>query len=109
MRLLDLIEASGKEKPLVFPAADAPEIRVSGFAHLARRIAAGQRIFDEVVADPARRQAMFEWSLAHPHTGSRAIYGGTAGPGVREAWPLEIVRGLWAHVHADPEPDPAYP
>ncbi|MDB4959748.1 MAG: hypothetical protein JWO36_7317 [Myxococcales bacterium] len=109
MLLLDLIEASGREKPLVFPPPDASEIRVSGFKQLARRIAAGQRIFDEVVADTTRRQAMFEWALAHPHTGSRAIYGGTPGPTVREAWPIDTVRGLWPHVHADPEPDPAYP
>jgi hypothetical protein len=109
MLLLDLIEASGREKPLVFPSPDAPEIRVNGFKQLERRIAAGQRIFDEVVADPARRTAMFEWALAHPHTGSRAIYGGTPGPSVREAWPIETVRRLWPHVHADPEPDPAYP
>ncbi len=107
--LLGMIEASGREKPLVFPATDVPEIRVGGFAELDKRIATGHRIFDEVIADRARRDAMFSWAIANPHTGSRAVHGGTPGTGVREAWPIEMVRSLWPHVHAIPEPDPAYP
>lgn len=107
--LLDLIEASGRERPLVFPAPDVPEIRVGAFAKLDRRIEAGRRIFDEVVADRARRDSMFAWAMAHPHTGSRGIYGGHDGPGVRECWPIDTVRRLWPQVHSEPEPDPAYP
>ncbi|HUJ63292.1 MAG TPA: DUF2515 family protein [Kofleriaceae bacterium] len=108
MLLLDMIERSGRERALVFPV-EAPEIRVGRFADVARRIAAGARIFDEVLADRARRDACFAWASAHDHTGSREIYGGPAGPGVREAWPIDLVRSLWTHVHAEPEPDPEYP
>ena len=110
--LLALVEAGGREKPLVFPCAAAsgePEIRVGEFASLPRRIEAGRRIFDEVVRDRARRDAMFAWAMAHPHTGSRAVYGGRLGPGVREAWPVERVRGLLAAIHDPPAPDPSYP
>lgn len=108
-RLLALIEQTGKEKPLHFPLPDAPSIVVGGFAQVARRIDTGRRIFDEVLADPARRAALLDWALAHPHTGSRAVYGGKPGPTVREAWPLTTVRALWSDVHAPPEPDPTYP
>jgi hypothetical protein len=110
--LLAMIEASGREKPLVFPVPEGEprsEIRVGEFASRARRIATGQRIFDEVVADRARRDAMFAWATAHPHTGSRGVYGGRPGPGVREVWPLDRVRSLSASIHDAPEPDPTYP
>jgi len=107
--LLDLIEASGRDRPLVFPIADAPEIRVGGFSRIERRIETGRRIFDEVLGDRARRDLMFEWAMAHPHTGSREVYGGPAGPTLREAWPIETVHALWAPIHAPPEPDPDYP
>lgn len=108
-RLLGLIEMSGREKPLHFAIPDAPAITVGGFAKLERRIDAGRRIFDEVVADRGRRDALYEWARAHPHTGSRAIYGGKPGPTVREAWPVDRVRGLWGGVHGPMEPDDLYP
>jgi hypothetical protein len=108
-RLLDLIERAGREKPLHFPIDDAPAITVGGFAQLARRIDAGRRIFDEVLADRGRRDALFAWARAHPHTGDRAIYGGKPGPTVRDAWPVSAVRALWSGVHAPMEPDPLYP
>jgi Protein of unknown function (DUF2515) len=108
-RLLALIEMSGREKPLHFPVADAPAITVGGFASVDKRIAAGRRIFDEVVADRGRRDALFAWALAHPHTGSRAVHGGKPGPTLREAWPIATVRALWDGIHAPMEPDPAYP
>jgi hypothetical protein len=110
--LLDMIEATGRERALVFPwpdATPAPEIRVGGFAQVDRRIAAGRRIFDEVVADRPRRDAIFAWAVAHPHTGSREVHGGPPGPDVRAAWPIDVVRGLWPEVHAEPAPDPSYP
>lgn len=108
-RLLDLIERGGREKPLHFAIPDAPAITVGGFAQLARRIEAGRRIFDEVLADRGRRDALYRWALEHPHTGSRAVYGGKPGPAVRDAWPVDRVRALWDHVHAPMEPDPGYP
>jgi len=106
--LLDLIEAGGREKPLVFPHSTS-EIKVGGFARLAQRIATGRRIFDEVLADRAQRDRMFDWALANPHTGSRAIYGGKPGPPLRDAWPVATVERMWSGIHADPEPDPDYP
>jgi hypothetical protein len=106
-RLLSAIEISGREKPLHFPIADAPEIRVGGFASVARRIDAGRRIYDEVVA--ARRDALCAWARAHPHTGSREAYGGKPGPSIRAVWPIGKVRALWDGVHAAPEHDPTYP
>ncbi len=109
LRLLQWIELSGREKPLHFPIEDAPAITVGGFAQVERRIAAGARIFDEVLADRDRRAALFAWARAHPHTGSRTIYGGQEGPTIRQAWPVDRVRGLWNGVHAPPEPDPLYP
>jgi hypothetical protein len=108
-RLFEIIEMSGREKPLHFPAEGAPEIRVSGFSKVARRIEAGRLIFDDVVADRARRDAMFRWALAHPHTGDRAITGGKPGPTVRDAWPIARARAIWPHVHAALEPDATYP
>jgi hypothetical protein len=108
LRLLQWIELSGREKPLHFPIDGTPAITVGGFAQVERRIAAGARIFDEVLADRDRRAALLAWARAHPHTGSRTIYGGQAGPTIREAWPIDRVRGLWSAVHAPPEPDPLY-
>ncbi len=109
LRLLQWIELSGREKPLHFPIDGAPAITVGGFALVERRIAAGARIFDEVLADRDRRAALVAWARAHPHTGSRTIHGGKPGPTIREAWPVERVRGLWSGVHAPPEADPLYP
>ncbi len=109
---IGMIEQSGKERPLVFPwrETDTPvELRVGGFAELDKRIAAGARIFDAVLADRSRRAAMFEWAMAHPHTGSRAVAGGKDGPTLREAWPVVRVRALWSEVHAPPGVDPRYP
>ncbi|MCA9676337.1 MAG: DUF2515 family protein [Kofleriaceae bacterium] len=111
-RLLDMVELSGREKPLHFPpvtAAPLPEIRVGGFAQLPRRLAAGARIFDEVLADRGRRDALFAWATAHPHTGSRAVYGGKPGPTLREAWPVDAVAAMWDGLHVPPAPDPSYP
>jgi hypothetical protein len=108
LRLLQWIELSGREKPLHFPIDGAPAITVGGFAQVERRIAAGARIFDEVLADRDRRAALLAWARAHPHTGSRTIYGGQAGPTIREAWPIDRVRGMWSGVHSPPEPDPLY-
>ena len=109
LRLMFLIEASGKDRPLVFPCGPNPEIRARRFAEVDQRIAVGRRIYDEVLADRARRDAMFAWAMAHPHTGSRGVHGGPAGPGVREVWPRARVHALWDGVHAEPTLDPAYP
>jgi hypothetical protein len=113
LQLLQIIEALGQERSLILPwpdrAAYAPRIRVGDFASVTRRIAAGARIFDAALADRARRDAMFAWALERPHTGSRAAYGGRAGPALRDVWPVERVRALWPDVHAPPEPDPDYP
>jgi hypothetical protein len=109
LRLLEFIERSGREKPMHFPADGAPAITVGGFAHLERRIATGARIYDEVLAEPARRAALLAWAQAHPHTGSREVYGGKPGPAIRQAWPAVRVRALWSGVHAPMEPDPLYP
>jgi hypothetical protein len=105
---IELIEASGREKPIHFPLGGA-EIRVGRFADLAQRISIGQRIFDEVLADRGQRDALYEWALEHPHTGSRAVYGGRPGLGLREAWPVAAVRAAYEDIHAAPEPDPLYP
>lgn len=108
-RLIDLIERSGREQPLHFALDDAPAITVGGFASLERRIATGRRIFDKVLADRGQREALFAWASAHPHTGSRAVYGGKPGPTVREAWPIDAVRTMWTGLFAPMEPDPLYP
>jgi Protein of unknown function (DUF2515) len=109
LRLLQMIEMSGREKPLHFPIEGAPAITVGGFAQVERRIAAGARIFDEVVADRGRRAALLTWAQAHPHTGSRAVYGGKPGPTIRAAWPVVRLRAMWSAIHAPMEPDPLYP
>jgi hypothetical protein len=105
---LAMIESSGREKPMVFPVGDA-QIRVGRFADLRRRIETGAIIFDEVLADRAQRDAAFAWALANPHTGARAVYGGRGYRTLRESWPVERVRGIFADIHAPPEPDPDYP
>jgi hypothetical protein len=117
---IELIEREGREKPIHFPVT-THEIRVAGFADLTRRITAGARIFDEVLADRARRDQIYVWARAHAHTGARTVYGGKPGPSVREAWPVERVRRLLAgpdtggesggafDLHAPAEPDPTYP
>ncbi|HTJ45889.1 MAG TPA: DUF2515 family protein [Kofleriaceae bacterium] len=108
-RLLAMIEQSGREKPLVFPIPDAPSISVGGFADLSKRIDTGRRIYDQVLADRDRRDALWAWARAHPHTGSREVYGGKPGPTIRAAWPPARARSIWAGVHEPMEPDPAYP
>jgi hypothetical protein len=108
LRAITFIEQSGREKPMHFPVGEA-EIKVGGFGALARRIETGRRIFDEVVAERARRDALFAWARANAHTGSRAVYGGKPGPTLGEAWPVARVKELWAGVHAPPEADPSYP
>jgi Protein of unknown function (DUF2515) len=109
LRLLEMIEMSGREKPLHFPIEAAPAITVGGFAQVDRRIAAGARIFDEVVADRSRRSALLGWARTHPHTGTRAVYGGKPGPTIRAAWPVSRLRTMWNDIHAPMEPDPLYP
>lgn len=101
-------ELAGKDRPLHFPGVDV-DIRVGRFRDLEQRIAAGRRIFDEVVADRTQRDALFAWCEAHRHTGSRAVFGGKPGPLLRDAWPVELVRAKFPGVHAEAEPDPAYP
>lgn len=108
-RLIDLIERSGREKPLHFALESPPAITVGGFASLERRIATGRRIFDEVLADRGQRDALFAWASATPHTGSREVYGGQPGPTVRDAWPVDKVRAMWAGIHAPMESDALYP
>ncbi len=111
---IEMIEREGREKPIHFPIGPAPnspnsEIRVGGFADLTRRITTGARIFDEVLADRGRRDALYVWARSHPHTGSRMVYGGKPGPTVREAWPVARVRALAEDIHGPAEPDPTYP
>ncbi len=84
IQAIGFIEAAGRERPLYFPYG-ADDIRVGGFADLSRRIAAGQRIYDEVVGP--HHQQLRAWALDHPHTGSREVYGGQPGPTVTAAWP----------------------
>jgi hypothetical protein len=108
-RLVELIEGGRREQALHFPLPDVAQIFVGGFSRLDRRIHAGTRIYDEVVADRGRRDALFEWAVANPHTGSRSIYGGKAGPTVRAVWPYEAVRRMWDPIHAPAEPDPLWP
>lgn len=106
--IITFIEAVGSEAPIVLPDVTT-RICVGGFALLERRIATGMRIFDEAIADRARRDAAFEWARSKPHDGSRSVYGGKPGPRLRDAWPVTEVRALWTGIHAAPEPDPAWP
>jgi hypothetical protein len=95
--LISMTELMGKDAPLHFPGADV-QIRVGWFSSLDKRIEAGRRIFDEVVCD--QRDALFQWCCAHPHTGSRAVYGGRAGVTVREGWPVSDVEARFPGIHA---------
>ena len=107
-QMVAFIEASGREKPIALPLS-AVEIRVGGFADIVKRIDTGRRIFDEVLADRDRRRAIYEWALAHPHTGDRALIGGRASPPIVDAWPLATVLALDPAIHAPAEIDPSYP
>jgi hypothetical protein len=109
LRMLQLIEMSGRERPLEFPRVrePAPAITVGGFGELAKRIETGRRIFDEII--DRDRDALFAWAMERPHTGSRAVYGGPAGPGVRDVWPPQRFVGLDAQIHAALESDPLFP
>lgn len=105
--LVTLAEQGGQEGAVYLPGS-AARIRVGGFADLGRRIEAGRRIFDEVLAHGAERRRLFEWALAHPHTGSRADHGGRPGKALREAWPVSTVREGRPDIHDPPEPDPGW-
>jgi hypothetical protein len=108
LRMVGMAELSGRDKPIVLPMTDA-EIKVGAFAEIARRIETGRRIFDEVLADRGRRRGIFEWALARPHTGDRAVAGGKPGATLREVWPVDAVRALDPRIHDRPEPDESYP
>jgi hypothetical protein len=85
-------------------------IRVGAFAQLEKRIDAGRRIFDEVLAERRGRDAIFAWAVAHPHTGSRRTYKSDADTRtLREAWPVEHVMKLWPEVHGAAGEDSAWP
>jgi hypothetical protein len=103
--IVGFLESIGRDAPLVLPCTDA-SIKVGRFALLARRIQTGRRIYDEVLADPARRERIYGWARQNAHTGTREVYGGRAGPRIRDAWPVSEVRALWSGVHAEPETDP---
>jgi len=105
--IVSFVEGIGRETPLALPCYTG-EIRVRSFGRLTMRIATGWHIFDEVLADRARREAVYAWAREHPHIGSRAVYGGRPGPTVRQAWPVAEVRRLWDGVHAPPEADPLW-
>ena len=115
LAMIGFFEATGNDRPIVLPRTTC-EIRVGRFASLEKRIDAGRRIFDETLADPVSRAAIAQWAHENPHSGSRAAYGhkrparrGDALLVVCDAWPAHRVRELWSAVHADPEPDPAWP
>ncbi len=102
-----LMELLGRERSLHFPGLET-DIRVGWFSNLTRRIDVGRQIFDEVIADRRQRDALYRWCLTHPHTGSRAVYGGRDGPTVREAWPLATVRATLPGVHAGLDGPPSF-
>ena len=106
--MLAFFDAMKAERPIVLPVTRV-EIVVGGFLELEKRIATGRRIFDEVLADRAQRDAIFDWALAHPHTGSRDVHGGRATTTIREGWPRGRVLALWPGAHAEPEHDPLWP
>ncbi len=108
MSTIDFIEASGRERPIALPETDAA-ITVGGFRDIDKRIRTGERIFDEVLADRARRARIFAWAEAHPHTGDASVAGGRASGGLREAWPVARVRSLDVTIHTEPAPDPHWP
>jgi hypothetical protein len=99
--VVHFIEASGKERPMALPLTDA-RIKVGGFLRLEQRIDTGRRIFDEVLRDPGRRAAIYDWARVRPHTGSRAVAGGRETPHLRDLWPVRRVRALWSKIHAAP-------
>jgi hypothetical protein len=101
------LELTRRDQPLHFPCVDV-DIRVGRFRDLGCRIEAGRRIFDEVVADRAQRDAIFRWCDAHPHTGARSVIGGKRTTTLREAWPVAEVRARFSGVHDPAEPDPRY-
>lgn len=109
LRMLQLIEMAGRERPLHFPpvAEPMPDVRVGGFSVLTNRIEAGRKIFDEIVAP--HRDALFAWAMEHPHNGSREVYGGPAGPTIPDAWPARRFRSRDADIHAPLEVDPLFP
>lgn len=100
--MVGLLEAVGRDAPLVFPV-EAPAIRVGEFARLERRIRTGHAIFDRVLRDRTKRAQSFAWAEAHPHTGSRSVYGGRATPRLHEAWPASRVAAMAPDIHAPPE------
>ncbi|HEY8042437.1 MAG TPA: DUF2515 family protein [Polyangiaceae bacterium] len=102
MAVVGFVESIGRERPLMLPVVD-DRITVGRFGSLERRIAAGWRIFDEVLAERGKRDAIFRWASEHPHTGSRSVHGGRATPTLRDAWPLARVRALEPGIHAPPE------
>jgi hypothetical protein len=107
--MIAFFEDAQVDGAIVLPLTRA-RIRVGAFAKLEKRIDAGRRIFDEVLAERAGRDAMFAWAVAHPHTGSRTAYKSDADARtLREAWPLEQVLRLWPEVHGAQEKDPAWP
>jgi hypothetical protein len=106
--IVGLLESVGGEGPLIFPTSSA-KIRVGGFAFVKKRISAGMRIFDEILANRDQREELFRWALAHPHTGSRAVYGGLSSPTIASAWPVNEVHALATTIHDVPEPDPSWP
>ncbi len=107
--MIAFFEDAQVDGAVVLPLTRA-RIRVGAFAQLEKRIDAGRRIFDEVLAGREGRDAIFAWAVAHPHTGSRTTYKSDAeARTLREAWPVEEVVRLWAGVHAPQEPDAAWP
>ena len=105
LAMVGFFEAIGREARVALPLTDA-RIKVGGFARLERRVETGRRIFDEVLADASRREAIFAWALAHPHTGSRTVIDSRVQSlTLRDEWPVERVRDLWSEIHAPPEPD----
>ncbi len=106
--IVGVLESVGGEGPLIFPGCEA-KIKVGGFALVKKRIAAGMRIFDEILANRDWREEIFRWALAHPHSGSRAVYGGLPSPTIANAWPVNEVRALAGTIHDVPEPDPSWP
>jgi hypothetical protein len=105
--MIAFFESLGHEAPIFVPDKSY-STKVGGFASLERRVATGWRIFDERLAPRDGRDRLFAWSMAHPHTGSRATYGGRKTPPLREAWPLATVQSAWRDVHAPAEHDPLW-
>lgn len=107
LALVTFFEAVGADRSLVFGETDS-QVRVRRFERLERRIDAGMRMFDTMLADRSKRRTLHRWATGHPHTGSRSDYGGRTGPPLRDVWPRERVRALDATIHAAPAPDPTW-